>query len=45
MFLFDQSSGHCVHADDALVAHRMNVSDGGKLPFSRGMENPKSYSY
>ena len=35
MFLFDQSSGHCAYADDALVAHRMNVSDGGKQPFLR----------
>ena len=37
MFLFDQSSGDCAYADDALdlVAHRMNVSDGGKQPFLR----------
>ena len=35
MFLFDQSSGHCAFADNALVAHKMNVSDGGKQPFLR----------
>ena len=35
MFLIDQSSGHCAYANDALVAHRMNVSDGRKQPFLR----------
>ena len=37
MFLFYQSSGHCAYADNALVAHKMNVSDidGGKQPFLR----------
>ena len=35
VFLFDQSSGHCAFADNALLAHRMNVSDGGKQPFQR----------
>ena len=35
VFLFDQSSGHCVYAEDALIAHKMNVSDGGKQPFLR----------
>ena len=35
VFLFDQSSGHCAYADDALIAHKMNVSDGGKQPFLR----------
>ena len=35
VFLFDQSSGHCAYADDALHAHKMNVSDGGKQPFQR----------
>jgi len=34
-FLFDQSSGHCAYADDALIAHKMYVSDGGKQPFLR----------
>ena len=33
--LFDQSSGHCAYANDALMAHKMNVSDGGKQPFMR----------
>ena len=35
VFLFDQSSGHCGYSDDALIAHKMNVSDGGKQPFLR----------
>ena len=35
VFLFDQSSGHCAYAEDALIAHIMNVSDGGKQPFLR----------
>ena len=35
VFLFDQSSGHCAYADDALIAHKMNVSNGGKQPFMR----------
>ena len=35
LFLFDQSSGHCAYADDALIASKMNVSDGGKQPFMR----------
>ena len=35
IFLFDQSSGHCAYADNALIAHKMNVSDGGKQPFLR----------
>jgi len=35
VFLFDQSSGHCAYAEDALLAHKMNVSDGGKQPFLR----------
>ena len=35
VFLFDQSSGHCAFADDALIAHKMNVSDGGKQPYLR----------
>ena len=34
-FLFDQSSGHCAYSDNALIAHKMNVSDGGKQPFMR----------
>lgn len=29
VFLFDQSSGHCAYSDDALIAHKMNVLDGG----------------
>ena len=29
LFLFDQSSGHCAYAEDALIVSRMNVSDGG----------------
>ena len=33
VFLFDHSSGHCAYAEDALLAHKMNVSDGGKQPF------------
>lgn len=35
VFLFDQSSGHCAYTDNALIAHKMNVSDGGKQPFLR----------
>ena len=35
VFLFDQSSGHCAYANDALLAHKINVSDGGKQPFMR----------
>jgi len=35
LFLFDQSSGHCANTDDALIASKMNVSDGGKQPFMR----------
>jgi len=37
LFLFDQSSGHCTYSDDALIAHKMNVSDGGKQPFLRNI--------
>ena len=33
VFLFDQSSGHCAYVDNALIAHKMNVSDGTKQPF------------
>ena len=32
LWLFDQSSGHTAMAADALVATRMNVSDGGAQP-------------
>ena len=35
VFLFDQSSGHCAYANDALIAHKMNVSDGERQPFLR----------
>ena len=35
LFLFDQSSGHCAYADDALIASKMNVSDVGKQLFMR----------
>ena len=28
VFLFDQSSGHCAFSNDALITHKMNVSDG-----------------
>ena len=35
VFLFDQSSGHCAYSSDALIAHKMNVNDGGKQPFLR----------
>ena len=35
MFLFYQNSGHCAYADNALVAHKMNVLDSGKQPFLR----------
>ena len=35
LFLFDQSSGHCAYAEDALIVSRMNVSDGGKQPFEK----------
>ena len=35
VFLFDQSSGHCAYAEDALIAHKMNVSNGGKQPFMK----------
>ena len=30
VFFFDQSSGHCACAEDALIAHKMNLYDGGK---------------
>ena len=30
---FDHSSVHCAYSDDALLAHKMNVSDGAKQPF------------
>ena len=43
MFLFYQNSGQCAYADNALVAHKMNVLDGGKqLKTLRGMKNFKS---
>ena len=35
MFLFDQSSGHCAYADNALIAHKINVSDGGNSLYKR----------
>ena len=35
VFIFDQSSGHTAYPEDALNAHRMNVSDGGKQPKRR----------
>ena len=35
VFHFDQSSGHCAYDKDALIVHKMNVSDGGKQPFLR----------
>ena len=35
VFLFDQSSGHCAFANDAFIAHKMDVSDGGKQPYLR----------
>jgi len=35
VFLFDHSSGHCAYAEDALLADKMNVNDGGKQPFLR----------
>jgi len=38
VLLFDQSSGHCAYADDAddaLIARKMNISDGRKQPFLR----------
>ena len=28
VFLFDQSSGHCAYASDALIAHKMKILDG-----------------
>lgn len=28
-----KSSGHCAFANDALIAHKMSVSDGGKQPY------------
>ena len=34
-FILDQSSGHTAYPEDALNAHRMNVSDGGKQPKRR----------
>ena len=33
VLLFDQSSGHCAYASDALIAHKMNISDGGNNLF------------
>ena len=30
VFAFDNSSGHSVFATDALLAHKMNLSSGGK---------------
>ena len=35
LWIFDQSSNHRVYSDDALVASRMNVNDGGKQPKMR----------
>ena len=35
VFILDQSSGHTAYPEDALNAHRMNVSDGGKQPRRR----------
>ena len=36
VFIFDNSSGHSVYADDALVSSRMNVGPGGKnVPIMR----------
>ena len=36
IFIFDNSSGHSVYANDALVASRMNVGPGGKhMPIMR----------
>lgn len=30
LFLFDQSSGYCTFSNNALIAYKMNVSEGGK---------------
>lgn len=35
LFLFDNATSHSVYADDALVASKMNKTDGGKQPFLR----------
>ena len=35
LWIFDQSSNHRAYSDDALVASRMNVDDGGKQPKRR----------
>ena len=35
VFILDQSSGHTAYPEDALNAHCMNVSDGGKQPRRR----------
>ena len=32
VFIFDCSSAHEAFADDALIAHKMNKSPGGKQP-------------
>ena len=46
IFLFDQSSGHCAYVNNALVAHKIYVSDGGKQSIFKetlyGIENLKS---
>lgn len=35
LWLFDQSSNHKAMAPDALIAHKMNVTPGGKQPAMR----------
>ena len=35
LFIFDNATNHCVMADDALVAKKMNLGAGGKQPVMR----------
>ncbi|CAG8813997.1 9149_t:CDS:2, partial [Racocetra persica] len=35
LFAFDNATGHCVYAEDALLAKNMNLSPGGKQPKMR----------
>ena len=35
LFIFDNATNHCVTADDALIAKKMNLGPGGKQPIMR----------
>jgi hypothetical protein len=38
LFLFDNATNHSSYADDALIASKMNKTDGGQQPFLRSCE-------